>query len=133
MTLQFFDMVSLSNFADVVIFLLSSLVTGPSFMSISSLVLELWQFPFRKLTRNPENGNTSVWVWPNIWRLGRVRNTKFGTNISIKSYWMLQNAKVTTFSVSELLRENQLGVKLPWPPSPTTQINKQLFNLCQSC
>ena len=46
MTLQFFDMVSLSNFADVVIFLLSSLVTGPSFMSISSLVLELWQFPF---------------------------------------------------------------------------------------
>ena len=29
------------NFFDVVLFLLSSLVTGPSFMSISSLVLEL--------------------------------------------------------------------------------------------
>ena len=27
-------------------FLLSSLVTGPNFMSISSMVLELWQFPF---------------------------------------------------------------------------------------
>ena len=27
-------------------FFLSSLVTGPSFMSISSLVQELWQFPF---------------------------------------------------------------------------------------
>ena len=30
------------KFFDVVLFLLSSLVTGPSFMSISSLVLELW-------------------------------------------------------------------------------------------
>ena len=36
----------LSNFFDVVLFLLSSLVTDPSFMSISSLVLELWQFSF---------------------------------------------------------------------------------------
>ena len=26
---------------------------------------------------------------------------------------MLQNARVTTFAVSELLRENQQGVKLP--------------------
>ena len=36
------------NFFDVVLFLLSILVTGPSFMSISSLVLELWQFFFRR-------------------------------------------------------------------------------------
>ena len=36
------------------------------------------------LTRYPEIGNTRVWVLPNIWRLGRVRNTKFGTNISNK-------------------------------------------------
>ena len=34
------------DFFDVVLFLLSSLVTGPNFMSISSLVLELWQFYF---------------------------------------------------------------------------------------
>ena len=33
-------------FFDVILFFLSSLVTGPSFMSISSLVLELWQFTF---------------------------------------------------------------------------------------
>ena len=46
MTSQFSDMTSTSNFFDVVLFLLSSLVTGPSFMSISSLVLELWQFSF---------------------------------------------------------------------------------------
>ena len=28
---------------------------------------------------------------------------------------MLQNARVTAFTVSELLRENQQGVKLPLP------------------
>ena len=27
----------------------------------------------------------------------------------MKCYWMLQNAKVTAFTVSELLRENQQG------------------------
>ena len=38
---QICDMTSSSNFFDVVLFLLSILVTGPSFMSISSLVQEL--------------------------------------------------------------------------------------------
>ena len=45
MTSQFFYITSSSIFFEV-FFLLSSLVTGPSFMSISSLVLELWQFSF---------------------------------------------------------------------------------------
>ena len=44
MTSQFADMTSSSSFFDVVLFLLSSLVAGPSFMSIVSLVLELGQF-----------------------------------------------------------------------------------------
>ena len=34
------------NFFDIVLFLLSVLVTGSSSMSISSLVLELWKFSF---------------------------------------------------------------------------------------
>ena len=59
-------------FFETVLFLLSSLVTGPNFMSISSLI-----FVYKGLTRNPEIGNTSVWVLPNIWRLGRIRDTKF--------------------------------------------------------
>ena len=74
------------NFFDAVLFLLSSLVTVPSFMSISSLVLELWQFSF---IRNPEIRNIPVLVFPNIWRLGQVKDTKFGTNVSNK---ILQNA-----------------------------------------
>ena len=36
----------ISNFFDVFLFLLSILLTGPSFMSISSLVLEIRQFSF---------------------------------------------------------------------------------------
>ena len=39
---------------------------------------------YKGLTRNPEIGNTTVWVFPNIWRLGRVRDTKFSTNASNK-------------------------------------------------
>ena len=41
-------------------------------------------FLYKGLTRNPEIGNTPVWVLPNIWRLRRVRDTKFGTNVSKK-------------------------------------------------
>ena len=36
------------------------------------------------LTRNLEIGNTTVWVWPNIWRLGQVENTKFGMHVPNK-------------------------------------------------
>ena len=46
-------------------------------------------FFYKGLTRNPEIGYTPVWVLCNIWRLGRVRNTKFDTDVSKK---MLLNA-----------------------------------------
>ena len=56
------------------------IITGSGVMAI---------FLYRGLTRNPEIGNISVWLFPNIWRLGQVRDTKFGTNVSNK---MLLNA-----------------------------------------
>ena len=111
MTSQFSNMVSTSNFFDVVLFLLSSLITGPSFMSISSRVLELWQFSFIK-------------DWPEI-RKSKIPPSVFGQisgdygklwipNLAqmslIECYWMLQNSRVTAFTVFELLRENQLGL-----------------------
>ena len=37
---------------------------------------------YKGLTRNNEIANTPVWVFPNIQRLGQVRDTKFGTNVS---------------------------------------------------
>ena len=57
-----------------------NIITGSGIMTI---------FFYKGLTRNPEIGNTPVWVLPNICRLGRVMETKFGTNISNK---MLPNA-----------------------------------------
>ena len=47
MTWQFSDMTS-SLFLGFVVFFLSSFITIPSFMSLSWLVLELWQFSFIK-------------------------------------------------------------------------------------
>ena len=68
-------------------FLLSSLLTGPSFMSISLLVLELlvlelWHFSF--IRDRPEIENPAVWVLLNICGLGQVRDTKLGTSVSSK-------------------------------------------------
>ena len=43
---------------------------------------------------------------------------------------MLQNARVTAFTVSELLRENQQGVVVKiTPPPPTFQIRDKLDNI----
>ena len=44
------------KYFDVVLFLSLSLITGPCLMSISLLVLELWQFSF-------------IRGWPEIWKL----------------------------------------------------------------
>ena len=89
MTPQFRDITSSSDLFDVAVFLLSILVTGPSSISISLLVLELGQYIYKGLTRNLEVRNTPVWFLPINWRLGKVRDTKFGTNVFNK---MLSNA-----------------------------------------
>ena len=56
------------------------IITGSRIMAI---------FFYKGLTRNSEIRNTPVWVWPNIWRLGPVRDTKFCKNVSNE---MLLNA-----------------------------------------
>ena len=45
-SITIFGMTSSSNFFNVLVFPFTSLVTGPSFMSMSSLVLELLKFSF---------------------------------------------------------------------------------------
>ena len=92
-------------FFDVAAFFLSSLIAGPSFMSIWRLVLELWQFQ-------------SIKDLPEIWKSeippsefcsisgdwGELVIPNFARMSLIKCYWVLQSA-----------RENQQGgiVKLP--------------------
>ena len=77
-------------------------------------------FFYKELTRNPEIGNTPVWVLPNIWRLERVMDTKFGTNISNR---MLLNAvkyQGYSFYLFWVLKEKQtvpptqIRVKTPY-------------------
>ena len=43
-------------------------------MPISWLVMTF--FVYKGLTRNPEIRSTLVWVLPNIWKLGQVRDNK---------------------------------------------------------
>ena len=106
MTLQFSDMTASSSFFGVVLFLLSSLFTGPSFLWISSLGLELWQFSF-------------IMDWPDIWKLeippseffqisgdwDKLRIPNLARMFLIECCWMLQNTRVTAFTVFELFWE----------------------------
>ena len=41
-------------------------------------------FVNKGLNGNPEIGSTPIWVLPNIWRLAKVRDTKFGAIVSNK-------------------------------------------------
>ena len=116
---QFSDMTPKSIFFDVILFLLSSLVTGPSTMSISSLVLELWQFSFirdwsdiQKSEIAPSEFSPISGDWGELW----IPNLAW--MFLIACYWMLQNSRVTAFTVFVLLRENQVGAKIT-PPTPT--------------
>ena len=76
-----------------------NIITGSRVMTI---------YPIKGLSRNPEIGNTSVWVLLNIWRQGLWG---LGPRMSlIKYYWILQNSRVTAFTVCELLRKNRVFV-----------------------
>ena len=109
---QFSGMMLYSNVLDSGFFFLLILFTGQSFISISSLVLELWRFLFikdwpeiRKLEITPSEFcpiSRDKLEIPNLARL-----------FTLKCYWKLQNARFKAFTISELLRENQQGVKLP--------------------
>ena len=97
-------------------------------MSISSLVLELWQFSFirdwpkiRKLELTlsefcPISENCGKSGIPNLVQVSLIK---------CYCYWMLQNSRVTAFTVFELITENQQGGKitppLPTPPNTTPQ------------
>ena len=50
-------------------------------------------FNYKGSTRNPETGNNSVWVFPSIWRLGQVMDTKFNTNTIVSNEMLLNAAK----------------------------------------
>ena len=92
-------------------------------ITVSGVMIILF---YKGLFRNLEIGNTPVWISPNFLRLGQVRDTKFGTDVSNKVLLMLQTSRVIAVTVSELLRENRRGVKLP-PSSPQIRVKHSSF------
>ena len=98
------------QFFDIALFLLSGLVTGPSFMSILSLVLELWQFSFIRdwpEICKSEMPPSEFYTIPGKWSELEIPN--LGSMFLMKCYWMPQNARVTAYTVSLVLRETQQG------------------------
>ena len=85
-----------------------NIVTGSGIMTI---------FFYKWLTRNPEIGNTPLWVLPNIWRLGWLMDSKCGTNVSNRV--LLNAAKVQGYSFYHFWvikgKPTGGGVKLPLP------------------
>ena len=96
-----------------------SIITGSGIMTI----------PFYKgLTRNPEIRNTPIWVLPNIWRLERVTNTKFGTNVSNKILLNAAKCQRCSFYRFWVIKGKPTGgVKFPPHPPPPTQIRVNLM------
>ena len=88
-----------------------NIMTGSGVMTISF---------YKRLTRNPEIRNTPVWVFSNICKLGQVKNTKFGTNLSNKM--SLNAAKCQSYSFYRfwVIKENQIGGEVKLPPSPSS-------------
>ena len=86
-------------------------------MSVSWLVLELWQFLLIKdWPKTWKSEIPPAWVLPNIWRLGRIRNTKLGTNVS--NTMLLHAAKCQSYSFYRfwLMKGKPTGgIKLPPP------------------
>ena len=105
-TICWYDLIV--NFFDVVLFLFSSLGSGPNFMPLSSLVLELWQFLF--IRDSPETGKSEITpsdFCPIYGDCGELRTLNVARRSRIKCYWMLQNSRFTALTISQLLRENQ--------------------------
>ena len=106
MTSQFADMTSSSKFLTSFCFFFKvsfvrisylskfhvNIITGSGIRTISS---------YKGLIRNSKTQNIPVWVLPNIWWLGRVRDTKLGNSVS--NEMLLNAAKCQGYSVLPFL------------------------------
>ena len=111
MTSQFFDIISTLNFFEIALFLVNFSYASKFHVNIITASGIMTIFFYKGLTRNPEFGNTPAWVLPNIWRMGRVMDTKFDTKVSNrKLHWMLQNCSVTAFYRFWVIKGKPTGV-----------------------
>ena len=85
-------------------------------------------FFYKRLTRNPEIENNPVWVLPNIWRLGRVMDTKFGTNVSNRM--LLNSAKFQScsFYFFWVIKGKPTGGQNSPPPPTQIRVNQNTLS-----
>ena len=86
-----------------------NVVTGSGVMTIS-FVRDWPEIRKLEITLSEFSPKSADWSDIGIPNLAKMYLTK--------CCWILQNARVTAFTVSELLKENQQGVKLPPAPPP---------------
>ena len=76
-------------------------------------------FFYKRLTSNPKIRNNPVWVFPNIWRLGQVRDTKLCTNFSNQMWVNAAKCQGYSFYFFWVIKVRPTGgggrVKLPPP------------------
>ena len=78
-------------------------------------------FVYKGLTRNPEIGNTPIWVLPNIRKLGHVRDNKFSTNVSNKKLQGAATCQGYSFYRFRVIKGKTTGgvkITLSPPPAP---------------
>ena len=92
-----------------------NIITGSGVMTI---------FFYKGLTRNHKIRNTRVWVLPSILRLGQVRDTKFGTNVSNEMLLNAAKCYCYNFYCFELLRDNQSYHYDPHPDKSKLSVNR---------
>ena len=66
-------------------------------------------FVSKRLIRNPEIRNTPVWVLPNNWKLEKVRDTKFGTNVSKKRLRKYSGTSLNTYGTDVFVRFREVS------------------------
>ena len=113
------------------LFLFSGLVTGPIFISIllgSGVITVLF---YNRLIRNPDIRNTLICVLTHIWRLGWVRNTKFGTNVFNEKLLNATKCQDYSFYHFWVIKGKSTGVvKLrPTPRSGLKNVSVRIFTL----
>ena len=102
---------------DFVLFLLSSLVTGDGNIVTDCGIMT--NFFYKGLAKNPEIGNTPVWILPNICWLGQVRDTKFGTVVSNKMFLNAAKFQGYSFFLFWVIKGKPTGGKnIPFSPQP---------------
>ena len=84
-----------------------NIITGSGVMTI---------FFYKGLTRNLEIGNTPVWVLPNIWRLGQVRDIKFDMNLFNEKLLNAAKCQELLPFLSYFKGIPKREVKIPSPP-----------------